>query len=401
MHLKVIKTESGHQQALNALLALMDRNPAEDSAEADELDVLALLIERYEEENFPVDLPGPVEAIRFRMEQQGLSQKDLVPYIGSAARVSEVLNGKRQISVNMMRNLNRGLGIPAEVLLHEAGGELPAEGAAAWDTAVLKAMLERGYFDGFNGSMRELKEYAGEWVGRFSRLIPGIPQLAPSLLRTTAHQRTSNKQVNELALWAWQVRVQQKASQEPLAVAYAPGTVTLDFMRRLAGESWAESGPLRAREFLNHHGIHLIVEQHLPKTYLDGAVMRDASGRPVVALTLRHDRLDHFWFTLMHELAHVSLHLESMDGMFIDDLDSRDNLAASEQEADALAGESLIPDAEWQKKGIMSETDIHALSQSLHISPAIIAGRWQREQGNYRKFARLLGRNQVRRQFNV
>jgi len=95
-------------------------------------------------------------------------------------------------------------------------------------------------------------------------------------------------------LWAWQLRVQQKASQATLPTAYKSGTVDLDFMRRLASESWAESGPVRAREFLNHHGVYLIVESHLLKTYLDGAVMRDASGNPIVALTLRHDRLDNF-----------------------------------------------------------------------------------------------------------
>lgn len=125
MHLKVIKTDAEHQQAIAALFALMDSNPAEGSDEADQLDVLSLLIERYEEAAFPIDLPGPVEAIRFRMEQQGLNQKDLVPCFGSPARVSEVLNGKRPLSVSMMRKLNRELGIPAEVLLHETGAELP------------------------------------------------------------------------------------------------------------------------------------------------------------------------------------------------------------------------------------------------------------------------------------
>jgi len=132
MHLKVIKTDTEHQQAVAALFAMMDSNPAEGSDEADQLDVLSLLIERYEEAAFPIDLPGPVEAIRFRMEQQSLNQKDLVPCFGSAARVSEVLNGKRPLSVNMMRKLNRQLGIPAEVLLHEAGAELPT-GEGQWD----------------------------------------------------------------------------------------------------------------------------------------------------------------------------------------------------------------------------------------------------------------------------
>jgi len=400
MYLKVIRSETEHQQALAALSALMDRDPTAGTPEADKLDVLALLIERYEQEAHPVDLPGPVEAIRFRMEQQGLRQKDLIPYIGSAARVSEVLNGKRQLSINMMRKLNSDLGIPAEVLLHEAGSALPAGETPAWGGALLKAMLERGYFEGFDGSLRELKEYAAEWVERFARRVSGIPQTAPALLRTTAHKRSNNKQVDELSLWAWQLRVQQKASEATLQATFTSGTVDIDFMRRLAGESWAQSGPIRAREFLNHHGIHLIVEPHLPKTYLDGAVLRDTSGNPIVALTLRHDRLDNFWFTLMHELAHVSLHLESTDSIFVDDLDSSSDLDATEQQADALAAEALIPAEEWQNTMIMGEADILDMAHSLNISPAIVAGRWQQEQGNYRKFAKLLGRNQVRCQFD-
>lgn len=397
MHLKVIKNDAEHQQAIEALLALLDSNPVDGSDDADQLDVLSLLIERYEENAFPIDLPGPIEAVRFRMEQQGLSQKDMIPYFGSAARVSEVLNGKRQLSVNMMRKLNRELGIPAEVLLHESGAELPAN-VDQWDKSVLKAMLERSYFNGFTGSVQELKEYTDEWIGRFARLVPGIPQTAPALLRTTAHQRTSNKKVDTLALWAWQTRVQQKAAESRLVNPFEVGSVDLDFMRRLAGESWAESGPIRAREFLNYHGIHLIVEPHLPKTYLDGAVMRDAAGNPVVALSLRYDRVDNFWFTLMHELAHVALHLDG-DSVFIDDLDSTGEVDAVEKEADELACEALIPAEAWDKEAIVTEADIRNLAGKLHISPAIVAGRWQRETGSYRKFAKLLGRSQVRCQF--
>ncbi|NWF36948.1 ImmA/IrrE family metallo-endopeptidase [Mariprofundus sp. KV] len=399
MHLKIIKNEAEHQLALEALLTLMDGNPTEGSAEADQLDVLSLLIERYEEENFPVDLPGPIEAIRFRMEQQGLTQKDMVPYFGSAARVSEVLNGKRQLSVNMMRQLNKKLGIPAEVLLHEAGAELPVA-TDKWDQSVLKAMLERNYFDGFGGQLSELKEYATEWTKRFADLVPGIPRTEPALLRTTAHQRCNNKQVDELALWAWQIRVQQKAAAEPLSNPYQPGVINLDFMRRLAGESWAESGPIRARELLNHHGIHLIVEPHLPKTYLDGAVMLDARGRPIIALTLRHDRVDNFWFTLMHELAHVALHLDGTK-VFIDDLDSNNEVDSIESEADALASEALIPTEEWIRALILAEADIFDLAQNLHISPAIVAGRQRKESGNYRKFTKLIGKDQVRCQFHI
>lgn len=115
--LKIIKTEQDHQQALARLMALMDLDPAENSPEQNELDVLAVLIEKYEQETFPVAKPDPVTAIKFRMEQQGLTNKDLMPYMGAASKVSEVLNGKRPLSLNMIRKLSSGLGISADVLI--------------------------------------------------------------------------------------------------------------------------------------------------------------------------------------------------------------------------------------------------------------------------------------------
>ncbi|MFW5777314.1 MAG: helix-turn-helix domain-containing protein [Spirochaetota bacterium] len=110
---KVIKTKAEHEWALARIAELMDADPAEDAPEADELELLAVLVDRYEEDHYPVDPPDPVDAIEFRMEQMGLRNKDLVPYIGSASRVSEVLNRKRDLSLAMIRKLSDGLGIPA------------------------------------------------------------------------------------------------------------------------------------------------------------------------------------------------------------------------------------------------------------------------------------------------
>lgn len=118
-HLKLIKTEQQHAEALARVSELMDRELVVGSQEADELEVLALLIERYEQEAFPIDTPDPIEAIRFRMEQLGLIKKDLIPFIGSASKVTEVLNGTRQLSINMIRRLSDGLDIPAQVLIRE------------------------------------------------------------------------------------------------------------------------------------------------------------------------------------------------------------------------------------------------------------------------------------------
>ena len=119
MELGVIRTEAEYEQALARIEALMDAAPG--TPEMDELEVLSVLVEKYEDERYPVAMPDPIVAIRFRMEQQGLTNKDLELYLGSQARVSEVLNGKRALSKEMIRRLHSGLGIPAEVLLQEPG----------------------------------------------------------------------------------------------------------------------------------------------------------------------------------------------------------------------------------------------------------------------------------------
>jgi HTH-type transcriptional regulator/antitoxin HigA len=114
---KLIKTSQEHDAALVRLEELMLKNPVPDSEDSNELELLALLIKSYEDKNVVIDPPTPLEAILFRMEQSGLKQKDLVPFIGSKSRVSEVLAGKRPLTLAMARELHKGLGIPADILL--------------------------------------------------------------------------------------------------------------------------------------------------------------------------------------------------------------------------------------------------------------------------------------------
>jgi len=116
MKIKILKTEAEYDAALERIDALMDAAPC--SPEGEELELLALLVEKYEDENYPIELPDPVEAIIFRMEQEGLTRKDMIKYLGSQGKVSEVLNYKRPLSLAMIRSLTEGLNIPAEVLIH-------------------------------------------------------------------------------------------------------------------------------------------------------------------------------------------------------------------------------------------------------------------------------------------
>jgi HTH-type transcriptional regulator/antitoxin HigA len=117
MRRKLIKTEPEYEAALARVEKLMEAKSG--TAQGDELEVLSLLIHDYEGKVFPIDKPDPVAAIRFRLAQQGLTNKDLVPFLGSRSRVSEVLSGRRSLSLKMIRALVSGLRIPADVLLGE------------------------------------------------------------------------------------------------------------------------------------------------------------------------------------------------------------------------------------------------------------------------------------------
>jgi len=144
--IRLIKTEVDYRETLARIDGLMDAEP--ETPEGDELEVLAALVEVYEDKNFPVNFPDPIEAIKFRMEQSGLKPMDLTPYLGSKSKVSEVLSGKRPLTLSMMRALNRHLGIPAEILLQEYGAGFPEEMPEIdWKRFPIKEMAKLGWIE--------------------------------------------------------------------------------------------------------------------------------------------------------------------------------------------------------------------------------------------------------------
>ena len=117
MRLKVIKTKKDYNEALERLEKIFDAKPG--SPKGDELDILSLLIDQYEKEHFPIEAPDPIEAIKFRMEQLGMKQADLANTIGFKSRVSEILNKKRKLTLEMIRKLHEELNIPTSILIKE------------------------------------------------------------------------------------------------------------------------------------------------------------------------------------------------------------------------------------------------------------------------------------------
>jgi HTH-type transcriptional regulator/antitoxin HigA len=206
------------------------------------------------------------------------------------------------------------------------------------------------------------------------------------------HQR-GDRQADDMALLAWRMCVVRSAREATLSREYKPGSVTPECLRELAKLSAFEEGPKLAREYLARLGITLVIESHFKRTFLDGAAMLD-NGRPIVALTLRHDRVDNFWFALLHELAHVAKHLSDANPVFIDDLD-RPNPEHIESEADEMAQEALIPKNRWDaakvKETLLPE-DAIAFADEIGVHPAIIAGRLRHETKNFRLLSHLMGK---------
>ena len=339
-----------------------------------------------------------VEAIKFYMETEGLTQKDLVPVIGSRSKVSEVLAGTRGITMSMARALHQHLGISADVLLKEpvvGSGEAIPE--IDWRRFPLSEMAKRGWIR----NPGDLRENAEELVTELMRKA-GHKQVASALYRKNDQNR-ANAKTNPYALnaWCWQILAQAKEKDRVQAVRRFVKPVEL--MSEVAQLSPATDGPLRAVDFLAEKGIAVEIARHLPGTHLDGAAMKSADGLPVIGLTLRYDRVDHFWYTLEHELAHVLYHLDDNSGSFFDDL-GLDSVGDKEEYADEKAKESLIPTDIWMASEVgtkRSPMAVIGLAHELGIHPAIVAGRARHEEKDYRRWSQLLGSRTVRDLFGV
>ncbi|MFZ3055020.1 MAG: ImmA/IrrE family metallo-endopeptidase [Minisyncoccales bacterium] len=393
--IKVIKTEQDYQDALKLVEELMGCDPNPDSTEGEQLSLLSAFIRDYESKLFQSSLPNPIEAIKFRMEQANLRPVDLIPYIGSRSRVSEILSGKRKLTLDMVRALSDGLGIPARVLIHKPESD---ENYDDWDNRLVLEMGKRGYFG--NVSIKENKK--SELLKDFFSLFN--PQEQLSVMHRKSHYRSSPL-TDKHALDAWAVQVFKKAQKIKIIKKYKHGIVDIGFMQELAKISVREDGPLMAQKYLRDNGIILIIEDHFSKTYLDGATILINKDNPIIGLTLRYDRLDNFWFTLMHELAHISLHFNQDIGLFYDEIEGVKgvDMNSKEQEADELAEEALLPKAKWEvspARLIPSYMAARSLADELGVHMAIIAGQIRHKGNKYVYLNKIVNEAKVREYFS-
>lgn len=390
MEPRIIKTEEQYQRTLAEVERLAAQDPDAESPEGARLELLARLVEDYEKARFKFRKPTPVEAILFRMEEQGLRQKDIAVILGGKNRASEILAGKRGLTLPMIRALHEKLAIPSDLLIgaEDAAHQLDE---IELDKTAEKLVANRGWIP--------TGDSVSDWLKRLM-----APAGSPVLLKNTVTFGATAR-TNRTNVWLWLARVREIAdSRTYLHGRYSRDALNADLIKYVARLSWMDKGPRNAKDFLEERGIALVIEPHLPNTYLDGAAMLGRSGAPVIGLTLRENRMDNFWFTLIHELIHIWKHLDPTKRRAIVDenIEKADETEAIEREANDLASEILIPASVWRRSAARlkpSAQSIQALAHELQVHPAVVAGRLRYERKNYSLFSGMVGYRQAQLHF--
>jgi HTH-type transcriptional regulator/antitoxin HigA len=292
-------------------------------------------------------------------------------------------------------HLEEGLEIGAGGPLLESG---KGSSAIDWSQFPVKEMYKRNWFEGFTGSLAAATSQREYLLEVFLKHVTPLKALQRQRVRI-------GSEANPYALLAWQCRALQLAELSPPKKEFSASTIDDDWLNALARLSRFADGPARTKKHLSDAGIALVIEPRLQSTHLDGAALL-GKDFPVVGLTLRHDRLDNFWFVLMHEIIHVKKHLKR--GRVEDIFDERlldngdETLSDIEREADELAGKALISDELWNTclaRFVRSEESVKSFAEELKISPAVVAGRIRHEAGNWTILRNLVGQGQVRKHF--
>ncbi len=238
--ISVVKSDAQYKDVLHRIEQLMADDPTVDSAEGRELEVLAILVREYERAVFPLAAPSPLGALALRMDQLGLAPKDLVPYLGSRSKVSEVLAGKRPLSLTM---------IP------------------------IREMVRRGWMaaSSFANARKISFAESRDAMEAFFRPIGG-PIVATGVLHKTDCVRTARSS-DRFALAAWAGQVLRRAEILKPRGEFTLADWDVERFRELRGLSRYDVGPRLAVQFLSDHGIVVVVEPHLKRTRLDGAAM--------------------------------------------------------------------------------------------------------------------------------
>jgi HTH-type transcriptional regulator/antitoxin HigA len=357
---------------------------------------------------FASNIPGIGEKLIEARISKGLSQKLLAERLGMKEQQVQRYEQERYLTANLTRvaevadalqlDLFAFFEAREDTLLDKIAPNL--KGAIGFEATKLpvKEMKSRGWLKQVHTPAAlptpTDEELASAFVSQAFQ-----SQLPPSLHKQ--HVRMGSEQ-DPYSLLAWKAKVLQKARRISVQLrgGRKPQTLDAHAITRLVGLSAVPDGPVKAVEALQEYGVILVFERHLPLTHLDGAAMLLDNDLPVIALTLRYDRLDNFWFVLAHEMAHVILHRESglREGFFDEEqAAAQDKLEA---EADEFATTAFIPDEVWKRSFVRftaSCDQVHQFALQRKIGVAVVAGRIRRERGDWKLFSELVGARTVRK----
>ncbi len=234
-----------------------------------------------------------------------------------------------------------------------------------------------------------------------SMIMDAHNAVLPGALFRSATGATAQTIASQIASQIWLGHCAELGAAKKLK-EFSQANFHSEAIQALVKMSRHDDGPIRASNFLAECGIAFIVASGLPSMKLDGAATILLNGTPLIALTLRYDRIDNFWFTLLHEIGHLKLHLmESPTSVFLDDLESVSPDDELESEANSYARDALIPRDQWRRSNaarFKTKSAALELAEKLEIHPAIVAGRLRYETRNYTIHSELLGQDNVREQ---
>ena len=329
---------------------------------------------------------------------QSWKQKDLARKLGLQEQAIQRWESERYRNINLANFMKVARALSVEFSATFQSPELskwmapvdvnPSEIQKVLKHARAHGWLEESESEDKDGAKRLIR-YVSEHVSRYG---------TPSLLRTGLNVKD---QPEDLALLSWKAHITRKAERiiNDEKPAYRP--LELSWLKELAQLSGRENGPLLAQAHLKAHGILLVVERNIPGMEVDGAAFL-VEDIPVIGLTLRRNALDNFWFTLMHEVAHVILHYRTgLAAGFFDDVE---NVAVDEleEEANKFAADLLVPEELWSRSPARIAKvakPIENLAKQLGIAPAILFGRIRFERKNYSIFADKIGQGSVQKLF--
>ena len=334
---------------------------------------------------------------------RGMSQKDLGDFLGLKEQQVQRYEADRYraASLDRLMEVSDALSVRISERAQLVGGpKLESLAPESWQAFPIAEMYKRGWFEDFSGTMAQARKAADELMPAFLR--GAHAQYAPMALHRKSVR--SSGQVHEAAITAWEARVRALADRNPPERSFNSDLITTNWLQGLVALSLAAKGPQTSVDYLRDAGISLVIERHLPGTLLDGAALCSADHHAIIAMTLRHDRLDNFWFTLLHEIAHLKLHVRT--GEFAAIFDDNDSPAADqiERDADYFAQEALIPAANWNlavSRFTRNEKAVMTDAKRFGVGPSIIAGRVRREANDYTLLRTMVGTGEVRKQFGL